>query len=80
MSGTSSEIWTLCTRAAYLVTSVGTTEEDTRRLAGEGGGLTRLTKVGQGSDLALYETLLTEPGRGDSHDGGNDNSFGKHIE
>lgn len=65
---------------AYLVTSIGTTEEDTRRLASEGGGLTRLTKVGQGRDLALHEALLAEPGRGYSHDGGNDNSFGKHYE
>lgn len=81
MSGVSSEITISNDKwAAYLIASVGTAEKDTGSLASEGCSLTGLTEVGEGRNLRLYETLLAETGRGESHEGGNDNTLGEHYE
>ena len=59
---------------------VGTGEEDTGALAGEGTGLTGLSESVEPLDEVLDQALLPEAGLGDSHQDGESSSLGIHFD
>lgn len=65
-------------RKLKLGARIGTSKQDTRSLASEGGSLSGVAKGSEALDNVLNSTLLTEASLGGSHEGSEKGSLGIH--